>query len=332
MKISLFPFCLSFIIFFSCSRMQDNNIDKDNKYNYIFDELSSNRISNGSQNFSNILGANSTVLIFLENSFCSGTVVSSHYVITAAHCVYNLDTKLTKSPSKVEIIIGQKITDLLNIQYLRVKNIYVNEIYQDPSLKYTSLGDIALIETEDNLVYKYSLTPAKIMLGKPSITEKILSIGYGLTGKNEEKTGGFKRWALSSVGSLNLYMSSDDKRMIDEKYTNASNNQYVSKKYDSNDVQDTFLVTHKKLQSEGQICFGDSGGPQFVIRNDEAVLISASEGFNSYWQGKELYHFMKSGKDTCKYESALNTRIAPYVDWLNDKMKLSGESLVLVYT
>jgi secreted trypsin-like serine protease len=330
MNISLLPFCLSFFIFLSCSQIRENNINSDKKFNNNLFDLSSNNISNGNEDFTNILGANSTVYIYLGESFCSGTVVSSHYVITAAHCVYNQNTHLKKSPSNVDIMIGKNVSDLINTQKIKVKNIYINEIYQDPFLKYTSLGDIALIETEDNLVYKYSLTPAKIMLGKPSASEKLLSIGYGVTGNYDEKTGGVKRWALSSVGSLSLYMSQNDKRKIDEKYTIAIKNQYVSDKYDATDVKDTFLVTHKSRQSEGQVCFGDSGGPQFVIRNDEAVLISASEGFNPYWQGIDLYYFMKSGKDICTYRSALNTRIAPYVDWLNNIMKFTGESLVLV--
>lgn len=330
MKLFLLPFCLSFFIFLSCSRKQEDNTNSDKNFNNYFYDISSNYISNGNEDFTNILGANSTVYIYLGDSFCSGTVVSSHYVITAAHCVYNQNTHLTKPSSKVEIIIGKNISDLKKIQKIKVENIYVNEIYQDPTLKYTSLGDIALIETVDNLVYKYSLTPAKIMLGKPSASEKLLSIGYGLTGKNNEKTGGVKRWALSSVGSLSLYMSQKDKRTIDEKYSIATKSQYVSNNYDSIDVQDTFLVTLKSKQSEGQVCFGDSGGPQFVMRNDEAVLISASEGFNPYWQGKDLYYFMKTGKDICTYRSALNTRIAPYIDWLNNIMKLTDESLVLV--
>ncbi|WP_397601473.1 trypsin-like serine protease [Silvanigrella sp.] len=324
MKLSFIPLCLSFLIIASCNKTTDNKLKNEQSCNNLPDGFTSNKIANGCEDFSNnILGANSTVFFTTGTGVCTGTVVSPHFIITASHCIINA------LPSNTEIILGQNAYDVFNIKSLKVKNIYANYMYQNPLLYKTSLGDIALIQTEDNLV-ENSLIPAKVMLAKPIPTENILSIGYGLTGQYKKGTLGLKRWAVSSVGSLKINMSNSRKEFIETIYKESLKNNFVTDKHDSKESQDTFLVTLKKSQSQGQTCNGDSGGPQFVIRNGEAVLISATQGINPIWQGKELDDFMESGKDFCEYEDGLNTRIAPYIDWANNIMKTSGESLVLV--
>ncbi|KAB8040916.1 trypsin-like serine protease [Silvanigrella paludirubra] len=322
MKLFYIPLFLTLFFIASCNKSPDNKLKNEQSCNNLPDGFASNKIANGCEDFSkNILGANSTVFIAVGGGICTGTVVSPHFIITAAHCT------VKAMPSDTEIILGQNTFDVFNVKSLKVKNIYSNNIYG--ILSKASLGDIALIQTEDNLVDN-SLTPAKVILSKPIPFEKILSIGYGLEGEYKKGTIGIKRWALSSVGSLKINMSLYDKNNLETLYTDFSNSNFVSKKYDSNYTQDTFLVTSKKSQSEGQTCNGDSGGPQFVIRNGEAVLISATQGLNAIWQGDEVIDVLNNRKDSCEYENGLNTRIAPYVDWVNTIMKKSGESLVLI--
>ena len=87
-------------------------------------------------------------------------------------------------------------------------------------------------------------------------------------------------------------------------------------------------MTERKSKSHGQTCNGDSGGPQFVKRNGETVLISATQGYNN------LLHDVgeiKNSDDSCnKLNTSLSTRIEPYFDWLNEQMKPYGESLTSI--
>ena len=105
----------------------------------------------------------------------------------------------------------------------------------------------------------------------------------------------------------------------------------MSNKFNTVKPEDTLLITDKITAQQGQTCYGDSGGPQFIAVSGEALLLSATQGSARFWLGKKAGDIHDNYEDDCnKLSTSINTRIAPYVDWLNAKMKTKNEQLVLV--
>ena len=327
-------FILSIALFsvYSCSKLKDKNIGNDQVCNNYPSAFANNKIANGCNDLSkNILGANSTVYI---STGCTGTVVAPHFVITASHCLYFRENFIEVQPSQVKIIFGDNGYDVLNIKMANAKNLFVNNMYKNDPNK-SSLGDIALIQTEENLIEKFGVTPIKIAMNNPLNTDKILSIGYGQTGKHDIYSAGLKRWTISQVGNLNFdktktrIINNISYNIYDLFLDNVKQNRSLGNISVNYAPEETLIVTKKVESSEGQTCYGDSGGPQFIVRNGEALLISATQGTSLFWQGPD--YIIDPKTDDCNLGvTSLNTRIAPYMEWLNKKMSSANESLVQV--
>lgn len=333
MKTFLIILSLISLTFIACKEPKLSNLNRAQICDSLPDEFGKNKIANGcSMSNRNIYGNNSTVFL---NMGCTGTVVSNHFVITAAHCLYNQETKRFINPSSINIVYGDNSFDVFNIKITNVKKYYTNPYFTNNINDYDGLGDIALIETDKDLVKDLNLTPAKIAVNKPKNTDLLLSIGYGNTGKYNSKSIGLKRWTVSSVGKPDPM-----DRAYGENYTIIELNSYfesqvnqknVSKKYDTSSPVDTLIITEKVSSQQGQTCYGDSGGPQFIVRNGEALLISATQGSTAVWLGKKAEIFYYNKEDDCnKLSTSISTRIAPYVLWLNAVMQPKGEQLQLV--
>ena len=335
MRIPLIISIISSSFLFSCkddSKKQNNQVCKTLPDSF----KSSSRMTNACDELSgDIPGEKSTVFIWTGNGGCTGTVISESFIITAAHCFYNQKNGTYSNPEKSRIILGNNAYDLLNARSVKVKRfilnpLYLNKNYVSTSLtmKNSSLGDIALVQTEGNLIKDYGLVASKTTLTNAISTEEVLSIGYGSTGKYDYNSGGLKRWSVSGVGQVIKASSYDN---FQTEYDNAATLGYLNKIHAPKSEQ-SFLLTDKKAEYHGQTCYGDSGGPQFVKRNGETVLISATEGVNARLQGPEAENILANGEDDCnKLSTSLNTRIAPYFDWINAEMtKYGSERLISI--
>lgn len=94
--------------------------------------------------------------------------------------------------------------------------------------------DVAIVK----LASAPNLTPAPLGVDPPTVGQQITLIGYGATGQNSGGSG-TKRIAQNTVFSINT------RRFA---YRGASN-------------------------GEGNVCFGDSGGPTFALINGERVVV-----------------------------------------------------------
>jgi Trypsin len=333
MRIPLLISIMSSFIIISCkdeSKKPNNQVCKT-----LPDSFKSNKMAHGCDELSgDIPGEKSTVFVWTGNGGCTGTVISEHFILTAAHCFYDHGSDTYSDPAQARIVLGNNAYDLLNAKSVKVARFFVNPLYTNNayvgnflSMGRSHLGDIALVQTEGNLIKDYGLVASKTTLRDARPTEEILSIGYGSTGKYDYNTGGLKRWSVSGVGQVIKDPIYD---AFQAEYDKAGILKYVNKTY-ALLSESSFLVTERKAEYHGQTCYGDSGGPQFVKRNGETVVISATQGGTPLLQGPEAAGIFASGADDCnKLSTSLNTRVAPYFDWINTQMSSYGEHLVSV--
>lgn len=319
------------LLIISCKEIPKNNLKNADVCESLPGEFTVNKISNGCDiNSKNILGGNSTVSLSMG---CTGTVVSPHFIVTASHCLYSQKSDRFVPKESIKVVFGNNSYDVFNIKIANVKNYYTNDYYTSKSSDNPSLGDIALIETEEDLVKDMNLTPAKIAVNIPHASQLILNVGYGITGRGNSTSYGLKRWSISSLGKVDIYDNyfTFNYSSVSNYFTKQVTLGNVSNKYNTTKVEHSLLITDKISAQQGQTCNGDSGGPQFISVNGEALLLSATQGVHGFWLGKKAYDILANNEDDCnKLSTSINTRIGPYVDWLNSKMKASGEQLVIV--
>lgn len=296
--------------------------------NKMFDSV--NYIAHGCEQINdNVPGAKSTVFVWTGNSSCTGTVVAKNYVITAAHCIYNENTGETKSIKNVEIILGDKVSLVNKIKVSKVEKMYFPDNYNKSSFFYRTLAfDIALLKTKEDLV-KLGGEIAKIT--KNTIpNEDVWSVGFGLTGMFDKASQGKKRWTMTYALKGVPNISND--------FYIKNNNYYQFIKDPTIDLiiaptfDGLFLIHRRREAFQGQVCRGDSGGPQFVIRNGEVALAAATTGASSFLLGKEFDDAFDNKADLCNnITSKVSNRIGPYVSWFNKLMKSeSGQSLTVI--
>ncbi|KAL3277748.1 hypothetical protein HHI36_013088 [Cryptolaemus montrouzieri] len=84
----------------------------------------------------------------LSHHICGGTIVTKIFVLTAAHCV-TTGTETSEwyitDPLDLNVVAGQSVLDLGECQFRDVRRVFVNEQYNDSTLK----NDVALIEIFD---------------------------------------------------------------------------------------------------------------------------------------------------------------------------------------
>ncbi|WGL59856.1 trypsin-like serine protease [Pigmentibacter sp. JX0631] len=328
-KILSSAFAGTSLLLLSCKEPPKNGVKNSEVCTSLPGEFSVNKISNGCDvNEKNILGNNSTVYLSMG---CTGTVVSPHFIITASHCLYDKNTGIYEKKENIKVVFGNNAYNVFDIKTASVKNYYTNSYYTAPSNYKPSLGDIALVETEEDLVKDLQLTPAKIAVNLPHPSQLILNVGYGSTGKFDSKSGGLKRWSISSLGKVEIYDAYSIYSLVNNYFNTQVTLGNVSKIYSTNKPEDTLIITDRITAQQGQTCYGDSGGPQYLSFNGEPLLLSSTQGGSEFWLGKKFKDIIANKEDDCnKLNTSINTRIAPYTEWLNTKMSTRGESLVLV--
>lgn len=285
------------------------------------------KIANGcDESYENSVTKSSTVFVWNGTGSCSGVVISEHFILTAAHCFYNQKESSEIIDNNIRIIIGDNAYDLLNLKSIKIREIFIHPLYKDSQFYGASLGDIALIHTNGDLIKDFGLVAVKTTLNDAIETEEVLNVGYGVVGKYETDTGGLKRWSISGIGKIQV--SQKFKSLYAYKY-NTIRKLDINEKY-AIEPQDSLLVTEKIASYHGQTCYGDSGGPQFVRRNGEMTLISITHGVNYLLQGKESQDIIKFQDDCNLLSTSLNTKIAPYYDWINEKIFVFGEKLISI--
>ncbi|XP_062554071.1 CUB and peptidase domain-containing protein 1-like [Armigeres subalbatus] len=216
---------------------------------------------------------------------CGGALISSKFVLTAAHCAVN---GAGNQPDTVRL--GDTnlaaVEDDDTAQQIGVRSFRKHPEYR-PSRKYF---DIALIELETEAVFNQAICSACLWLEADVPEEPMQAIGFGATGFGENLSPTLQKVTLSAI----------DKKTCTEQVP-------VSRRQQPNGFVDAqFCAGSDHMDT----CEGDSGGPIQIEREDiDGSLVPLIVGVVSY------------GTPCSNGSLGVYTRVASYRDWIEQELE-----------
>jgi len=133
-----------------------------------------------------------------EAHLCTGTVISAHTVLTAAHCV---DERLLGTGMEFTVFLGSSIND--NAQRVASNFVDVTRVYAHPQFDATKLeqgNDVGLVVTR-TVLRPRPIPMMRRALAASDVGKPLRLVGYGITGGGQGGAGQ-KRQVRSAVGNF----------------------------------------------------------------------------------------------------------------------------------
>lgn len=202
--------------------------------------------------------------------FCTGTLISQNYVLTAGHCISYCegeDTNIASSRSSMRVAFGQNEGNWSNIYEIEA-------FYTHPKFictEYDIENDIAILKLKKSVPLSVASPtlplPPKYALAASEVDSKTgimgTSVGFGKTNPRNENSSGTK---YETTRQIYAVCSNTLK-----KSKNCNNYSYTS--------NDGFIYFYSTTTNT---CQGDSGGPTFVERDGYEFVA----GVTSYGMGE----------------------------------------------
>ncbi|XP_061389443.1 CUB and peptidase domain-containing protein 2-like [Musca vetustissima] len=210
--------------------------------------------------------------------FCSGTIISHYYVLTAAHC-----TELVPNPATYIIKAGDHNL-AIDTETKYAMNYYVAQIIQHPgySSRPTMINDISLLRTTSPIEWSRGVGP--MCLPPPGTTETDFTYTYvDLVG-----------WGTKSFAGA--YSDTLQKTTVI-----ITDNESCARTYNDTTIYPSQVCTYDYTGTSRDSCQYDSGGP--VIRRTLRQYILGCISFGKFCgQGG--------------YATGVNTRVSSYLTWI----------------
>lgn len=220
---------------------------------------------------------------FFYQHRCGATLISKKWVLTAAHCMKNMNIASTY------VMAGFLAVNKRDTAQIKKIERFISHPRFDPSL-YEQ--DIALLKLDSPVVYSSLVLPACLPVPQPtsSYTSKIATLtGWGRVWDNGPLS--------DQLHEINLPVISNSECM--DWYTKAGSRQYIP--------ENTFLCAGYE-EGGMDACSGDSGGPLVSFRGDQRAEIIGivSWGLGCGAEGKP----------------GVYTRVTEFLDWVDQTIAL----------
>ncbi len=229
----------------------------------------------------------------LAGTFCTGTLISPNYVLTAGHCIADCEGEESNIEKRPYMYVGIGYDERALDEVFPIEEFYVHPQFEcSPSLK----NDIGLVKLKKPVPLS-TVTPTPALPVELAITAgevdssggvQVTSVGFGKTvalkdeskgKKNETTRSVYAVCPLSGTGSKYCTQASAN---IDKTYTAKKGILYLD-------------------ASDSATCTGDSGGPTFITRNGREFVA----GVTSY------------GYTNCTIVNGM-TLVTDYYDFIQD--------------
>ena len=205
----------------------------------------------------------------IQGTFCTGTLITPEYVLTAGHCIADCpedkESNVEKRPY-MYVGIGQN-----QDSYKEVYQIESFHVHPQFECSPTLLHDIAVIKLKERVPLSLAVPvpplPPEAAIASADVDSTAgvvtTSVGFGKTKANDDKSVGVKYKTTRNVYAVCPLTGTGSKKCADSTYTAKKGILYLD-------------------ASKTATCTGDSGGPTFIAQNGHDYVAGVtSYGFTN---------------------------------------------------